>query len=52
MAKYLNDFHRKNSEAVMEYLRKQKPLSPEEAEAQTLRIHQAIEREQSGMNSK
>lgn len=24
---YLNDFHKKNSEAVMEYLRKQKPLS-------------------------
>ena len=40
---YLNEFHKKNSEAAMEYLRKQKPLSPEEAEAQTERIHKAID---------
>ena len=42
---YLSEFHKKNSEAAMEYLRKQKPLSPEEAEAQTERIHKAIDQE-------
>lgn len=52
MVKYLNDFHKKNSEAAMEYLRKQKPLSPEEAEAQTERIHKAMEKEQSSKSSK
>ena len=30
----------------MEYLRKQKPLLPEEAEAQTRAIHQAMEQDQ------
>jgi hypothetical protein len=40
---YLNEFHKKNSEEAMRILSKQKPLSPEEAEAQTLRIHKAID---------
>ena len=31
---YLNDFHKKNSEGVLEDLKKQKPISREEAIAQ------------------
>lgn len=45
MAEYLNDFHRKNSEAVMKYLSKQKPLSQEEMEAQAQAIHQFSKKE-------
>ena len=52
MIKYLNDFHKKNSEEAMRILSKQKPLSPEEAEAQTQAIHQSIEKEQINKSSK
>ena len=52
MIKYLNDFHKKNSEEAMRILSKQKPLSPEEAEAQTQAIHQSIEKEQSNKSNK
>ena len=53
MVEYWNDFHKKNSERAMEYLRKQKPLSPEEMEAQTQRIHQRIsQQEQKNKSSK
>ena len=34
---YLNDFHLKNSKAVRESLKKQKPFSREEMKAQYLR---------------
>ena len=40
---YLNEFHKKNSEEAMRILSKQKPLSREEKEAQTERIHKAID---------
>lgn len=52
MIKYLNDFHKKNSEEAMRILSKQKPLSREEKEAQTERIHKAMEKEQSSKSSK
>ncbi len=42
MTKYLNDFHKKNSEGVMESLRKQRVFSPEEMEEQTRRNHKLI----------
>ena len=51
MAKYLNDFHKKNSEEAMRILSKQKPLSREEKEAQTERIHKVIEKEQMNKNN-
>ena len=50
MTKYLNDFHKKNSEAAMEYLRKQRVFSQEEMEAQTRKIHEQIAQEE--QNSK
>ena len=37
---YLNDFHKKNSEGVMEDLKKQKPISREEAIAQYQKLKQ------------
>ena len=40
---YLNEFHKKNSEEAMRILSQQKPLSREEKEAQTERIHKAID---------
>ena len=53
MAEYLSDSHRKNSEAVKEYLRKQPQLSQEEMEKQTKEIHNRInQREQQSKNSK
>lgn len=37
---YLNEFHKKNSEGVVEDLKKQKPISREEATAQYQKLKQ------------
>ena len=53
MAEYLSDFHKKNSERALEYLRKQRSFSPEEMEEQTKRIHKSIaEKEQKNKKNK
>ncbi len=40
---YLNDFHKKNSEGVMESWKKQKPISREEAIAQYKKLKRKSE---------
>ena len=53
MSNYLNDFHRKNSEAAMKYLSKQRQYSPEEMEAQIKEHHRKIaEQEQQSKKNK
>ena len=52
MAEYLNDFHKKNSEAVMKHLSRQRQFSPEEMLAQIEAHHQKIaEQEQQSKKS-
>ena len=52
MAEYLNDFHKKNSEAAMKHLSKQRQFSPEEMLAQIKAHHQKIaEQEQQSKKS-